>query len=91
MENADHSPTTWSFDSSEQLWLYRELERTDEEVIIVYRSYLDSEAYPSGMDIRFADSSALHAIVSLRDPANPDFRLYRILDGEVAELIPWLV
>ncbi|WP_158850154.1 Mov34/MPN/PAD-1 family protein [Saccharothrix deserti] len=85
MVNAEDSSVYWQFDTGQQLEVYRALEARGEEPIIVYRSYPESEAYPSKMDVRFADPDVHHVFVSTRDPDNIEIRSFRIEDGQVHE------
>ena len=86
MINAERSPTFYRFDSGEQLRLYREMDRLDEETVVVYHSHTASEAYPSRTDISFAGEPQAHyVLVSTRQPESVEFRSYRILDGSVTE------
>ncbi|MGZ6791605.1 MAG: Mov34/MPN/PAD-1 family protein, partial [Mycobacteriales bacterium] len=54
MENAERSPTGFTFDSAEWLRVYRELDDADEEPWVVYHSHTATEAYPSRTDIRWS-------------------------------------
>lgn len=85
MVNAEDSPTHWSFDPVEYLRVYRDMETDDEEPVIVYRSYPTAEAYPGGMDVRYAEPDVRHVIISTRDPENVELRSFRIAAGVVTE------
>ena len=86
MTNAERSPTFYRFDSGEQLRLYKELDAADEEIVVVYHSHTATVAYPSRTDISYAGEPQAHyVLVSTRDPANHEFRSYRIVDGQVTE------
>ena len=86
MTNAERSPTFYRFDSAEQLALYRELDRRDEEVVVVYHSHTGTEAYPSRTDIAYAGEPQAHyVLVSTREPESHEFRSFRIVDGVVTE------
>jgi [CysO sulfur-carrier protein]-S-L-cysteine hydrolase len=90
MVNAARSPTFYEFDSMELLQLYKEMESRDEEPVVIYHSHTATEAYPSRTDIKLASEPEAHyVLVSTRDdqddPGSPEFRSYRIVDGEVTE------
>ncbi|WP_158846501.1 Mov34/MPN/PAD-1 family protein [Saccharothrix deserti] len=86
MDNAERSPTFYRFDSMEQLRVHRELERNDEETIVVYHSHTATEPYPSRTDISYASEPKAHyVLISTRDPEQHELRSYRIVDGVVTE------
>lgn len=86
MINAERSPTFYRFDSGEQLRVWREMERADEEPVVVYHSHTATEAYPSRTDVAYAaEPQAHYVLISTRDPARADVRSYRILDGVITE------
>jgi proteasome lid subunit RPN8/RPN11 len=90
MTNADRSPTFFRFDPTEQLQLAKELDANDEEIVVVYHSHTATEAYPSRTDISYASEPEAHYVLvstrdDQRDPQNPEFRSYRIVDGVVTE------
>lgn len=86
MVNAERSPTFYRFDSGEQLRLWREMDRNDEEPIVIYHSHTATEAYPSRTDISYAsEPNAHYVLVSTRDAETEEIRSYRIVDGVVTE------
>jgi proteasome lid subunit RPN8/RPN11 len=86
MVNAERSPTFYRFDSGEQLRLWREMDRNDEEPVVIYHSHTATEAYPSRTDISYAsEPNAHYVLVSTRDAEHDEIRSYRILDGVVTE------
>ncbi|MCB0897163.1 MAG: M67 family metallopeptidase [Nocardioides sp.] len=95
MVNAAGSPTFYEFDSTDLLQLYKEMDRNDEEPVVVYHSHTATEAYPSRTDIGLAmEPNAHYVLVSTRHWAESrggnnegpvEFRSYRIVDGEVTE------
>lgn len=86
MTNAERSPTFYRFDSGEQLRLYRELDKADEVIVVVYHSHTSTEAYPSRTDISYAGEPQAHYVIaSTRDPERIEFRSFRIVDGVVTE------
>lgn len=90
MVNAAGSPTFYEFDSGELLRLYREMDDSDEEPVVIYHSHTATEAYPSRTDAGLAsEPNAHYVLVSTREHGNADgpveFRSYRIVDGVVTE------
>jgi proteasome lid subunit RPN8/RPN11 len=88
MINAAHSPTFYEFDSKDLLALYREVDDNDEEIVVIYHSHTETEAYPSRTDIAYAGEPGAHyVLVSTRKEiaTTPEFRSYRIIDGIVTE------
>ena len=86
MLNAERSPTFYRFDSLEQLRVWRDMDDRDEEPIVIYHSHTATEAYPSRTDISYASEPGAHyVLVSTRQIDRPEFRSFRILDGEVTE------
>jgi len=88
MINAAHSPTFYEFDSKVLLALYRELDDNSQEIVVVYHSHTETEAYPSRTDIAYAsEPNAHYVLVSTRKEIAPEneFRSYRIIDGVVSE------
>ena len=86
--NAAHSPTFYEFDSKDLLALYRELDDNDEEIVVIYHSHTETQAYPSRTDISYASEPGAHyVLVSTRKEIAPEneFRSYRIIDGLVTE------
>ena len=88
MINSAHSPTFYEFDSEDLLALYREADDNDEEIVVVYHSHTETQAYPSRTDISYAsEPNAHYVLVSTRKEIAPatEFRSYRIVDGVVTE------
>jgi proteasome lid subunit RPN8/RPN11 len=86
MLNAERSPTFYRFDSLEQLRVWREMDDSGEEPVVIYHSHTSTEAYPSRTDISYASEPGAHyVLVSTREPAADEFRSFRIIDGQVSE------
>ena len=88
MINAAHSPTFYEFDPKDLLALYREVEDNDEEIVVIYHSHTETEAFPSRTDIAYAGEPGAHyVLVSSRKEIAPaiEFRSFRIIDGVVTE------
>lgn len=86
MENAERSPTGFTFDSAEWLRVYRELDDADEQLLAVYHSHTATEAYPSRTDVLWAQHNEFQhwLVVSTRTEAD-EVRSYTIADGVVTE------
>lgn len=90
MLNAARSTTFYEFDSGDLLRLYREMDRNDEEPIVIYHSHTATEAYPSRTDISYAsEPNAHYVLVSTAQDGTVEqdspLRSYRIVDGVVTE------
>jgi proteasome lid subunit RPN8/RPN11 len=88
MINAAHSPTFYEFDPKDLLALYREVDDNDEEIVVIYHSHTETEAFPSRTDIAYAGEPGAHyVLVSSRKEIAPaiEFRSFRITDGVVTE------
>jgi proteasome lid subunit RPN8/RPN11 len=88
MINAAHSPTFYEFDPKDLLALYREADDNDAEIVVIYHSHTETEAYPSRTDIAYAGEPGAHyVLVSTREEIAPttELRSYRIIDGAVTE------
>jgi [CysO sulfur-carrier protein]-S-L-cysteine hydrolase len=88
MENAERSPTGFSFDSAEQLRVWRDIDDADEDLLVVYHSHTATEAYPSRTDVRWSANTpgTSWLLVSTREPDEEEVRAFRIEDGVVEEL-----
>jgi proteasome lid subunit RPN8/RPN11 len=88
MINSAHSPTFYEFDPKDLLALYREVDDNDEEIVVIYHSHTETEAFPSRTDIAYAGEPGAHyVLVSSRKEIAPaiEFRSFRIIDGVVTE------
>jgi proteasome lid subunit RPN8/RPN11 len=88
LENAERSPTGFTFDSAEWLRVYRDIDDADEDLLVVYHSHTMTEAYPSRTDVRWSVNTpgSSWLLVSTREPDTDEVRSYRISpDGVVTE------
>lgn len=88
MLNAARSQTFYEFDTADLLKLYREMDAADEEPIVIYHSHTSTQAYPSRTDISYASEPGAHyVLISTREElaGDPEFRSYRIVDGQTQE------
>lgn len=91
--NQDQSPKTYLMDPLDQLRAFRTMDERGMELVGIYHSHPQTEAVPSRTDRERAldgDGNALfpdarYLIVSLRDAARPQVRVFRIRAGEVTE------
>jgi proteasome lid subunit RPN8/RPN11 len=87
MENAERSPTGFTFDSAEWLRVYRDIDDADEVPWVVYHSHTMTEAYPSRTDIRWSETAGFPywLLVSTRSDVD-EVHAYTIEAGDVAEV-----
>ena len=84
--NAERSPVRYNIDSQELLKIYREIERKGWELLGIYHSHPQSQAYPSLTDVQLAlwpDSICF--IVSLMGERRPQISAFHIVNGVVSE------
>jgi proteasome lid subunit RPN8/RPN11 len=87
--NAFASPLRYRVDDRDLFRIVeREIPDAGEELLAIYHSHPNSEAYPSQTDINLADGwpDPLYLICSLADPERPLTRAFSIRDGAVAEV-----
>jgi len=87
MDNAERSPTGFTFDSAQWLGVYRAMDEVDEEPHVVYHSHTATEAYPSRTDIRWSATAGFPywLLVSTRSEQD-EVRVFTIEGGVVTEL-----
>jgi proteasome lid subunit RPN8/RPN11 len=84
--NAEASPYRYSVDPKDLLRIYRDIDSNGWDVLVIYHSHTQTEAYPSPTDVRLAAwEEAYYVLVSLADDDNPVVRAFRILDGTISE------
>jgi len=67
MVNASQSDRFYEFDTDELLSLHRHMEARGEDIIAIYHSHTATEAIPSGVDMRMAQSGIHYIITSTLD------------------------
>ena len=97
MTNVEASPFRFSMDPAELVRVDTEAGAHGWELLAIYHSHTQSEAYPSDTDVRIAGGTAelwpdtRYVLVSLMQPGQPSVRLFRIAAGEVFEEEPEIV
>src|SRR3989304_7829464 len=87
-QNIDQSPYTYRLDPREQLQFFKEIDAREQELLGIYHSHTQSEAYPSRTDVATAYyQEAVYVIVSVREPSAPreagGGRAFRVRGGPV--------
>ncbi len=86
MINGDKSAETFFMDPKEQLKVIKEIRNRGLEMVGIYHSHPQTEAYPSARDLELAFyPQASYVIVSLRDKDTPTIRSFKIDEGQIAE------
>ena len=84
--NAEASPYRYNVDPKDLLRIYHDLDDRGWDVMVIYHSHTNTEAYPSPTDTRLAAwPDAYYVTVPPEDEANPVPRAFPITDGEVAD------
>ncbi|MBI4302444.1 MAG: M67 family metallopeptidase [Chloroflexi bacterium] len=85
--NAEKSPVRYSISPQELFSIYEEIEAKGWELLGIYHSHTKSEAYPSATDVELAFwPDSYYLIISLKDPARPVIRAYRIVESTISEV-----
>jgi [CysO sulfur-carrier protein]-S-L-cysteine hydrolase len=81
--NVDETPRTrYVMDPRDQLRAFRLMDERGWDLVGIYHSHPETEAYPSETDkSRALYPEARYVIVSLQEPSNPQVRAFRLLDG----------
>lgn len=86
MTNVKPSPQTFFMDSKEQLKVMKEIRNLGLEMVGIYHSHLETEAYPSAHDVELAFyPEASFVIVSIKDKDNPSIRSFKIIEEKISE------
>ena len=91
MTNVEASPFRFSMDPGEIVKVDTEAGDNDWELLAIYHSHTQSEAYPSDTDVRIAGGTAelwpdvRYVLVSLMNEDAPQVRLFQITDGAITE------
>ena len=94
--NVDETPKTrYIMDPGDELRAFRLMDERGWELVGIYHSHPETEAYPSETDRNRARDDqnrplfpgARYVIVSLREPAKPDVRAFRLDGADTAKVI----
>lgn len=83
---SDNPKLCYAIDSKESLILSKQLRNENLEMLAIFHSHIDVEAYPSKKDVELAfypDSS--YIIISLGKQKTPQARSFRIVEGKIEE------
>lgn len=84
--NVDASPEHFSLDPREQFSAVKDMRAEGIEMLAVYHSHPVTPARMSEEDLRLAVMPGLiYVIVSLANPAQPNLRSFRVVDGRPVE------
>lgn len=84
--NAEASPVRYGLDPRDQYRIMKEIDDKGWSLGAIYHSHTRSPAYPSQTDVNLAFyPEALYLIVSLADPAGPEVKAFRIVEGKIEE------
>ncbi|MDE2817814.1 MAG: M67 family metallopeptidase [Chloroflexota bacterium] len=96
--NAAASPIRFTIHPEDLLRIVRTVEyERDLQIVGIFHSHIASAAYPSATDVAEAEfdmgngetveryPGAMHIVISLANPTEPDVRGYTIRQGEIAE------
>ena len=73
-------------DTQEQFWVFKNMRHNGLEVVAIYHSHPQTEAYPSPTDVKLAFyPEAYYILTSLQDLQNPVMRAFKIEDGKITE------
>lgn len=86
MVNTDNRAKTFFMEPKQQLKVMKEIRNLGLEMIGIYHSHLETDAYPSAHDVELANyPEASYVIVSIKDRDNPSIRSFKIVEGKINE------
>lgn len=86
MINTDKSSKTFFIDPRQQLKVMKEIRNLGLEMVGIYHSHVETEAYPSAYDVELAFyPEASYVIISIKDRDNPSIRSFKIVEGKITE------
>ncbi len=84
--NKDNSASTFFMDPKEQLKVMKEIRNSSLEMVGIYHSHPETQAYPSAHDVELAYyPDVSYVIVSLKEKDNPVVKAFKIKDGKITE------
>lgn len=86
INTSDKPELCYFMDPKEQLKIMKDIRNAGMDMIGIYHSHTESEAYPSSkdMELAFYDEAA-YFIISLEDKNNPQVRAFSIKNNEIKE------
>lgn len=87
MANTSDNPQTCYFmEPGEQLKIFKEMRRLNLEMLGIYHSHSETEAYPSQRDCEMAFyPEASYIIISLQNFDKPEMHAFKIVEGNIKE------
>ena len=86
MTNQDQSAVSFFMDPQEQLRVIKEIRSLGLEMVGIYHSHPQSQAYPSTRDVSLAFyPETSYVIVSLKDQDKPTIKSFKIIKGKISE------
>lgn len=87
INTSDKPELCYFMDPKEQLKIMKDIRNSGMDMIGIYHSHTESQAYPSSkdMELAFYDEAA-YFIISLADKNNPQVRAFSIKNNEIKEL-----
>lgn len=86
MINTDKSSKTFFMDPKEQFKVMKEIRKLELEMVGIYHSHLETEAYPSAHDVELAYYPEVsYAIISIKDKDKPSIRSFDVKEGKITE------
>ena len=87
LENISDSPQMcYEIETRKQLAIQKELRAKSLEMVAIYHSHTNSEAYPSAKDLELAYyPDSFYLIVSLINKDNPEIRAFKIKENDIKE------
>jgi len=84
--STDKSSQTFFMDTKEQLRVMKEIRSDGLEMIGIYHSHPQTEAYPSAHDVELAFYPEVsYVIISLKNKEKPNIRSFGIIEGKINE------
>ncbi len=86
MINTDNSAKTFFMEPKQQLKVMKEIRSLGLEMVGIYHSHLETDAYSSAHDVELAYYPEVsYVIVSIKDKDNPSIRAFKIVEGRIDE------
>jgi len=86
MTNADKGSKTFFMGPKEQLKVMKEIRNLGLQMLGIYHSHPETEAYPSAHDVELAFYPEVsYVIVSLKDKNSPNMRSFKIIEKKISE------